>query len=127
VAHKFAQGKNSFGYCDRCSQRFPLRELKRIKIKDTLTQILVCRADWEISHPQLDQGKYPVFDPVALRNPRPDISYFQSGLNVNGYPGGGSRIIAWGWNPVGGASQFDTVLTPNALISVGSVASVVAG
>ena len=124
MAHKFAEGKKAFGFCDRCGQRFLLKDLKRIKIKDTLTQILVCRQDWEPSHPQLEQGKYPVFDPQALRNPRPDTSYDQSGLNVNNYPGGGSRQTQWGFNPVGGASQFDTVLTPNSLIGVGNVNSV---
>jgi hypothetical protein len=44
---------------------------------------------------------YPVDDPQALRNPRPDNSYFQSGLNPVGNPSDGSRVIQWGWNPVG--------------------------
>ena len=124
MAHKFAQGKNAISICDRCGQRYPLRKLKQLTIKQKLTNIKVCPSCFEPDHPQLLLGLFPVFDPQALRNPRPDISYYQSGLNVNDYPGGGSRIIAWGWSPVGGASQFDTVLTPNALIGVGSVASV---
>ena len=124
MAHKFAEGKNSFGYCDRCGFRYPLRKLKHIQIKDTVTQILACPSCWEISQPQLRLGEFPVFDPVALRNPRPDVSYYQSGLDVNNYPGGGSRIISWGWNPVGGARLYDTDLTPNSLIAYGSVGSV---
>ena len=36
----------------------------------------------------------------------------------------GSRQIQWGWAPVGGASQFDSILTPNDLISVGNVGTV---
>jgi hypothetical protein len=28
----------------------------------------------------------------------------------------GSRIIQWGWYPVGGASFFDAPLTPNDLV-----------
>ena len=73
---------------------------------------------------------YPVDDPQAVRNPRPDTSYLASGvsgLNIqngtnnsvdeNGYQEGGSRVFQWGWNPVGGASQFDSVLTPNYLIT----------
>jgi hypothetical protein len=28
----------------------------------------------------------------------------------------GSRVFQWGWNPVGGASGFDTLLTPNNLV-----------
>jgi hypothetical protein len=37
---------------------------------------------------------------------------------------GGSRQIEWGWNPVGGASSFDSVLTPNSLIAIGIVGTV---
>jgi hypothetical protein len=67
---------------------------------------------------------FPVFDPQALRNPRRDTSYDVSGLDINNYGAGGSRIFQWGWAPVGGASLFDEVLTPNALIAVGQVSSV---
>ena len=38
-------------------------------------------------------------------------------IQDNGYPQDGSRQIEWGWYPVGGASSFDTLLTPNHLIS----------
>ena len=41
-----------------------------------------------------------------------------------GYPTDGSRQIQWGWAPVGGASSFDTVLTPNYLIAIGQVGTV---
>jgi len=58
---------------------------------------------------------YPVDDPQGVRDPRPDVSYKVSGLGADGYSGGGSRIFQWGWNPVGGASEFDAVLTPNNL------------
>jgi len=67
---------------------------------------------------------YPISDPQALRNPRRDTSYVASGLDTSNYPAGGSRIFQWGWAPVGGASQFDAVLTPNALVAVGQVSSV---
>ena len=73
---------------------------------------------------------YPVNDPQAVREPRPDVSYQVSGntglrtgqnnsnsIQDNGYPQDGSRQIEWGWYPVGGASGFDTLLTPNHLIS----------
>jgi hypothetical protein len=67
---------------------------------------------------------YPVDDPQGVRNPRPDRSYQVSGLDVEGYLGGGSRIFEWGWNPVGGASFFDAGLTPNNLnlvVQIGTV------
>jgi hypothetical protein len=71
---------------------------------------------------------YPVDDPQAVREPRPDVSYQVSGQNglqvlltdsVSeegfGYPEAGSRIFQWGWNPVGGAAANDVGLTPNNL------------
>jgi hypothetical protein len=57
-----------------------------------------------------------VDDPQALRNPRPDTSYVQSGLNDDGNPSSGSRIIQWGWAPVGGSRANDDGLTPNNLV-----------
>ena len=85
----------------------------------------------------LFRSLYPVNDPQAVREPRPDVSYVQSGVSGLqelltdsntvagfGYPEGGSRILQWGWAPVGGASSFDSVLTPNDLIGVGQVGTV---
>jgi hypothetical protein len=40
---------------------------------------------------------YPVNDPQAVRDPRPDLGYFESGPGGDG----GSRVIQWGFNPVG--------------------------
>jgi hypothetical protein len=67
---------------------------------------------------------FPVDDPQGIRDPRPDRSYVASGLLADGYQGEGSRIFQWGWNPVGGASSFDSALTPNDLmlnVQVGTV------
>jgi len=98
---KFASGKKAISECDRCGQRYPLRKLKPLVIKTKLTNILCCPTCWDPDQPQLQLGLYPVNDPQALRNPRPDNSYLQSGLNINGMPSGGSRDIQWGWGPVG--------------------------
>lgn len=113
---KFASGKYAISQCDRCNFRFKLKELKTLTIKTKNVNILVCRECWEPDQPQLQLGMYPVNDPQAVRNPRPDNSYIVSGLDVDGDPSGGSRIFQWGWNPVGGARGFDTGLTPNDLI-----------
>jgi hypothetical protein len=59
---------------------------------------------------------YPVDDPQAVRNPRPDRSYVTSGLSSDGTLSEGSRIFQWGWNPVGGSQQFTAALTPNNLV-----------
>jgi hypothetical protein len=71
---------------------------------------------------------WPVDDPQALRNPRPDRRYVVSGLLADGESGGGSRIYQRGWNPVGGSSGADAYLTPNVLamaVQIGTVTVVV--
>ena len=114
-----------------------LKELRIQTLKTKPFKIKVCPECWDPDHPQLQLGLYPVNDPQAVREPRPDVSYLQSGtsgLQIAltdtttergfGYPEGGSRQFQWGWAPVGGASQFDSVLTPNNLIALGQVGSV---
>jgi hypothetical protein len=124
MSNRFASGKNAISECDRCGQRFKLKVLRTEIIKTKNYNLLVCPPCWDPDHPQLQLGMYPVDDPQALRNPRPDRSYVVSGLDTLGYPAGGSRDIQWGWNPVGGASSFDVVLTPNYLVGVTSVGTV---
>jgi hypothetical protein len=135
---KFASAKNSIAQCDRCGFRFKLKQLKTLVIKTKNVNILVCPECWEPDQPQLLLGMTPISDPQAVRNPRPDSpSYYQSGLNglqtdettgtstsQTGVPLMGSRIIQWGWNPVGGASYFDAPLTPNDLVGTSALGSV---
>jgi hypothetical protein len=118
VGNRYASGKNAIAECDRCGQRFKLKILKTEIIKTKEYNLLVCPPCWDPDHPQLQLGMYPVDDPQALRNPRPDRSYVLSGLLADGELGGGSRIFQWGWAPVGGASGFDVGLTPNNLVLV---------
>lgn len=137
MPNKFASGKYSIAECDRCGQRYKLKELRKLTIKTKQVSIKVCPECWEPDQPQLQIGMYPVNDPQAVRDPRPDTSYTASGttgLQINltggteefgtGYVGEGSRNIQWGWSPVGGASSFDTDLTPNYLslaVEIGTV------
>jgi hypothetical protein len=116
MGNRFASGKNAIAECDRCGQRFKLKILKTEIIKTKQYNLMVCPPCWDPDHPQLQLGMYPVDDPQALRNPRPDRSYVISGLLADGELGGGSRIFQWGWNPVGGSSGFDAGLTPNYLV-----------
>jgi hypothetical protein len=120
----FASGKHSIAECDRCGQQYKLKKLKFEVIKTKLYQLKVCEECWDPDQPQLQLGMYPIQDPQAVRQPRPDTTYVTSGINTLGYPAGGSRDIQWGWNPVGGASQFDVGLTPNYLVGVTSVGTV---
>jgi hypothetical protein len=116
MSNRYASGRHAISECDRCGQRFKLKILKTEIVKTKEYNLLVCPACWDPDHPQLQLGMYPVDDPQALRNPRPDRSYVISGLLADGELGGGSRIFQWGWNPVGGASGSDTLLTPNNLV-----------
>ena len=130
---KFASGKNSIAECDRCGQRYKLKELRKQVLKTKIYNIKVCPSCWDPDQPQLSLGLYPVNDPQAVREPRPDVSYLisgNSGLQLNltgigpdgaGSPEGGSRVFQWGWNPVGGARGADNGLTPNDLIAAGQV------
>lgn len=132
MATKYASGKNSIAECDRCGQRYKLTQLRKLVIKTQQVSIKVCPECWEPDQPQLQLGMYPVYDPQAVREPRPDISYEQSGLNglqlTNsndfGTPDGGSRKFQWGWAPVGGSRFFDIALTPNNLVQNTSVGNV---
>ena len=132
MGNRFSSAKNSIAECDRCGFRFKLTVLKKLVIKTKQVTIKVCPTCWEPDQPQLQLGMYPVQDPQAVREPRPDLSYRQAGytglqltLNTDfGDPSGGSRIFQWGWAPVGGASGNDAGLTPNALAPVGIVGSV---
>ena len=120
----FASGKYAIAECDRCGQRYKLKQLKMEVIKTKLYQLKVCEACWDPDQPQLQLGMYPVNDPQALYQPRPDTTYVTAGLNAAGNLTGGSRDIQWGWLPVGGASGFDVRLTPNYLVATTSVGTV---
>jgi len=124
MGNRFASGKNSIAECDRCGQQYKLKQLKMEVIKTKLYQIKVCPECWDPDHPQLQLGMYPVDDPQAVRQPRPDTTYVTSGLNANGNPAGGSRDIQWGWAPIGGSRLFDTKLTPNYLTTATAVGTV---
>jgi hypothetical protein len=137
VGNRFASGKFAIAECDRCGQRYKLKELKKQVLKTKTYNLLVCPTCWDPDQPQLQLGMYPVDDPQGLRDPRPDLSYYQAGYtglqltqtvgageDENGDPSGGSRVFQWGWRPVGGASANDAGLTPNYLVSAGVVGTV---
>lgn len=128
MPNRFSSGKYAIAQCDRCNFRYKLKELKTYTLKTKNVNMLVCKSCWDPDQPQLQLGMYPVEDPQAVRNPRPDVTYLQGGytglqittavntsIDSDGLPSGGSRVIQWGWNPVGGSRSFDNFLTPNYL------------
>ena len=94
MGRRYTSGKHAIADCDRCGFQYKLKELKSLYVRTTDTHIKVCKNCWEPDHPQNMQGMYPVDDPQAVRDPRPDNSFGVSG-------GESSRGIQWGWDPVG--------------------------
>ena len=122
MANRFASGKIAIAECDQCGFRYKLKDLKKLVVKTKLINLKVCPQCWVPDQPQLQLGMYPVDDPQALREPRKDLSYYVSGPSADGSLGQGSRIIQWGWNPVGGPRDYG--LTPNVLVLQGQIGTV---
>ena len=119
---RFSSGKHAIAECDRCGFRYKLSELKNLVIKTKNVSIKVCQTCWEPDQPQLQLGLYPVNDPQAVREPRPDVSYYTAGPLIGG--DGGSRVIQWGWNPVGNSNPLNLPNIINdlsATVSIGTV------
>jgi hypothetical protein len=93
MSTRFASGKIALAICDVCGFPYKLRELKHLIIKGKDTNIKACPECWNPDHPQLHLGEFPVNDPQALRNPRPDNNEFAQSraliLPVTGVPSRG--------------------------------------
>ena len=138
MSNQFSSGKHSIAECDICGFRFKLKQLKNLVIKTKNVNIKACPTCWSPDHPQLQLGMWPVEDPQAVRNPRRDQSYWQSGktgLQVEVYPAtdddlsfggpaGGSRDYQWGWMPVGFQNALVGSNIQNDLLAVGQVGNV---
>ena len=112
MTNRFASANKTIAECDVCGFRYKLKELRNIVTKGKDTNIKACRECWSGDHPQNKLGEFPVNDPQAIRNPRPDFA---------GY--GSSRNIQWGWNPVGDGNNLYG-LSVNNLEMVASIGDV---
>lgn len=119
----FANGARAQAMCDVCGFQYRLSQLRNLVVNTLVTEIKACCECWVPDQPQLQLGRYPVNDPIAIRDPRIDTTYYSAGTNTNGYPSDGSRVIYWGWYPVGGG-QGKGEITPNPLIAYGETNSV---
>jgi hypothetical protein len=113
MPNRFATGWKAISICDRCGQQYPLKQLREQIVKTKNTNLMVCPSCLDPDHPQLLLGMFPVDDPQALRNPRPDSPELIA-----------SRDIYWGWNPVGGGNVAIDGGTPNPLVSIGETGTV---
>jgi hypothetical protein len=72
MSNRFASSRRARGLCDVCGFEYKLPELRTVIRKGKDTNTHACRVCWDIDHPQLRLGELPVYDPQALRDPRPD-------------------------------------------------------
>ena len=80
---RFASNKRALGICDVCGFQCKLKELRNLIVKGRDTNVKACQECWDPDHPQVHLGEYPVNDPQALRNPRPDnAEYAQSRAQI---------------------------------------------
>jgi len=114
MGSNYSRGKRAIAECDRCGFRYKLKELKQLTIKTKNVNILVCPDCFEQDQPQLQLGMFPVNDPQALRNPRPDLTRFAES---------NSRSYQYGFDPVGFSNPFNLDLIDNLEITtnVGTV------
>jgi hypothetical protein len=83
MSSRFASARIAIAECDICGFRYKRRELKALIVKGKDTNIQACQECWNPDHPQLHIGERPIYDPQAIRNPRPDFT---------GYPQSRARI-----------------------------------
>ena len=84
MGNKFASDSKAIAECDICGFRYKLRTLRYLIVKTKTTNIKACNECWSPYQPQLQIGMWPVDDPQAIRNPRPDFT---------GYPQSRSQVI----------------------------------
>ena len=80
-----------------CGFRYKLRDLQVLIIKGKNTNILACTECWNPDHPQLHLGEYPVSDPQAIRNPRPDFTGYPQSRELTLPVSTPALIPAIGW------------------------------
>lgn len=108
---RFASARKALGLCDVCGFSYKLKELRPLYVKGNNTNTLACPECWNPDHPQLKLGEFPVVDPQALRNPRPDTVELVAVRNDQ-----------YGWNPVGLDDPFE--LADNDLVGAGFIGQV---
>lgn len=121
---RYAQGKKAIAECDICGFQVRLHTLRKLVVNLQTTNLMACKECFNPDHPQYQVGRYPVVEAEAVRDPRPDTTYLQSGLNSNDNPSEGSRVINWGWAPVGFNNPLGLSGLVDTLIGNGAVGTV---
>jgi len=74
MSNRFASTKRAIAECDICGFRYKLRDLRNIIRKGNDTNLKACYECYDDDHPQHKLGMFPVDDPQAIRDPRPDFA-----------------------------------------------------
>jgi|TARA_R110001592_G_scaffold148726_1_gene373939 hypothetical protein len=74
MSNRFSSNNKALAECDICGFRYKLRELRSLIVRGRDTNTKACTECWSSDHPQNRQGMYPVDDPQAIRDPRPDFA-----------------------------------------------------
>ena len=74
MSNRFASTKRAIAECDICGFRYKLRDLRNIIRKGNDTNLKACYECYDYDHPQHKLGMFPVDDPQAIRDPRPDFA-----------------------------------------------------
>lgn len=101
----YAKGEYAYGFCDRCSWRYPLNELKYEVVNGVRSGSRVCPTCLDQDHPQRFLGRFPVNDPEALKDPRPDKELQAS------------RSL-YSWNPVGNQTATSKVTGRTGIVTI---------
>jgi hypothetical protein len=113
MSSKFTSGKHAIGNCDVCGFQYKLNDLRDLFIRTKDSYVKACNECWNPDQPQNLQGMYPVNDPQAVRNPRPDINLKEQ------------RDIQWGWEPVGLNNPLQLAGLPDNLEAESQVGDVI--
>ena len=97
-----AAGRHAFGFCDRCGFRYDLSALQKEFENKRWNGLKVCSDCLDPDHPQLQLGRFKIYDPQTLHEPRPDLSKVDS-------------QSLFGWAPVGDNVSLELTM------SIGSV------
>ena len=95
MSHKYASGQKALAICDICGFQYKLRELRELIRKGNKTNLKACPECWNPDQPQNKLGEFPVDDPQAIRDPRPDFTqYPQSRAHIE--PADANNMSAFG-------------------------------
>jgi hypothetical protein len=95
MSYKYASGQKALAICDICGFQYKLRQLKELIRKGNKTNLKACPECWNPDQPQNKLGEFPVDDPQAIRDPRPDFTqYPQSRAHIE--PADANNMSAFG-------------------------------